>query len=126
MLSTMWTLQGDPAQALGLATAAFQQAGFTVAPGEDGWSGRAEVGSSMGRFLGGGFVRRHIVDYSVISAADGNWQFVLTPAMSGASGGALGMSKAKKEQQALVDALTNAFMGYGLFLSVYDGVPGQQ
>ena len=111
MLSTMWTLQGDPAQALGLATAAFQQAGFTVAPGEDGWSG---------------FVRRHIVDYSVVSAADGNWQFVLTPAMSGASGGALGMSKAKKEQQALVDALTNAFMGYGLFLSVYDGVPGQQ
>ncbi len=92
------TTTGEPTAVLHTALTSLQGLGYGVTPDASGWGGRAEVGSAVGRVLLGGFSRRMIVDYSLSQGpAEGQWQLTLVPAMTGASGGALGLSKAKKE-----------------------------
>lgn len=91
--------------------------GYTVTPGADGWSGHAEVGSSAGRALGGGFVRRMILDFRLTQGtAPNTTQVVITTAMSGWSGGALGASKAKKEWASVSQTVGQALYQSGLIV----------
>ena len=60
-----WTTTADAGAVLTTVGTALQSLGYTVTANADGWSGRAEVGSKVGRALAGGFVRRMIVNYQV-------------------------------------------------------------
>ena len=104
-----WTTTADAAGALTTVGTALQSLGYTVTPNDDGWSGKAEVGSKVGRALGGGFVRRMIVDYQLTQGAQPDTSLVqITPAMSGIGGGALGISKAKKEMASIGETVHGA------------------
>jgi len=108
----------DAAGALHTANGALASIGYAITPGADGWSARAEVGSAAGRLVGGGFVRRMIVDVQVTQGSQpGTSRVVVTPAMSGWSGGALGVSKAKKEMQNIHSTVGQALHQAGLLAS---------
>lgn len=104
----------DATTVLNTALGALQSFGYTITP-TDQWSGRAEVGSSSGRALGGGFSRRMIVDYRIAAGADqSSTQMVITPAMTGWSGGLMGVSKAKKEMESIWTTVGGALHSAGL------------
>lgn len=105
---------GDPATVVAITGQQLASLGYSVTPGPDGWSGVAEVGNAVGRALGGGFVRRMKVTYG-ITQGYGPGESVLTvaPAMSGLSGGALGVSKAKKEMTSIHERLGGALVDHG-------------
>lgn len=108
------TTQGDPAAILQTAGGALSQLGYTVTPDGSGWAGRAEVGSSAGRVLLGGFSRRMILDYSITQGlAEGQWQLIVAPGMTGASGGLIGVNKAKKEMASVATTITEALRTAG-------------
>ncbi len=106
---------GDPAAVVVVAEEQLAGLGFKLTRQPDGWSGTAEVGSSVGRALGGGFVRRMKLSWSV-SAGPTPGVHVLTvaSAMSGMSGGALGVSKARKEMDAVRGAVGGTLQQQGL------------
>ena len=67
------------------------------------------MGSKVGRALAGGFVRRMIVNYQVGQGVQPETSEVqIAPAMSGIGGGALGISKAKKEMASIAQAVHGA------------------
>ncbi|HBX10288.1 hypothetical protein [Candidatus Neomicrothrix sp.] len=104
-----WTTTADAGAVLTTVGTALQSLGYTVTPNADGWSGRAEVGSKVGRALAGGFVRRMIVNYQVGQGVQPETSEVqIAPAMSGIGGGALGISKAKKEMASIAQAVHGA------------------
>lgn len=109
-----WTTTADAAGALNSMGTALQSLGYTVTPNEDGWSGTAEVGSKVGRALAGGFVRRMIVNYQVSQGVQPDTMVAqIAPAMSGIGGGALGMSKAKKEMASIAETVHGALSANG-------------
>ncbi|MFV0427732.1 MAG: hypothetical protein ACK5KU_11965 [Beutenbergiaceae bacterium] len=105
-----WNVANSPANVMQALGVSLSSLGYTVSPGSDGWSGRAEVGSSTNRILAGGFARRMIIDYTMTSA-ENSVQLHLRPGMTGWSGGLMGMSRAKKDYaqacQAVHQALQN-------------------
>lgn len=108
-------LSGDPTAMIGIAEQQLAGLGYSVARNADGWSGEAEVGSAVGRALGGGFVRRMKLTYFVAQGpAQGYWVLTITPAMSGAGGGVLGVSKAKKEMASVYGAVTGGLAQAGI------------
>jgi len=110
----IFTAVGDPAAIVGIAGQQLASLGYSVTPGPDGWSGEAEVGSAVGRVLGGGFVRRMKVGYSVTQGpVEGQWVLAVNPGMSGAGGGALGMSKSKKEMASIAQGIGTALAQQG-------------
>lgn len=110
----IFTTVGDPASVVALAGQQLGSLGYTVTPGPDGWSGEAEVGNAVVRALAGGFSRRMKVTYAVTQGyTDGQWVLTISPAMTGASGGALGMSKAKKEMASITDGIGGALVSHG-------------
>lgn len=113
MANTVWKLQGDHAQAVGQCQSALTALGYSVVLDQDGWGGAAEVGSVAGRMLLGGFARRNKVTFRVYQDESGP-ALALAPAMTGASGGALGLAKANKEHQQVVTAVTGALETNGL------------
>ena len=109
-----FTAVGDPAAVVALAGQHLASLGYTVTPGPDGWSGTAEVGNAVVRALAGGFSRRMKVSYAVTQGhAEGQWLLTIAPTMSGASGGALGMSKAKKEMASIGETVGGALAQHG-------------
>lgn len=110
----IFTTVGDPAAVVALAGQQLTALGYTVTPGADGWSGEAEVGSKVGRALVGGFVRRMKVDYAVTQGyTEGQWVLTISPGMSGMGGGALGVSKSKKEMASIFDGVGAALAQHG-------------
>jgi hypothetical protein len=104
----------DAAAVLSTTLGAIQSLGFTVNP-VDEWSGQAEVGSKAARALGGGFARRMVVSYQLSGGADqSSTRMVITPAVSGWSGGAMGASKAKKEMESIWSTVGGALHQAGL------------
>lgn len=103
------TVGGDPAAVVGITDQQLSGLGYRVTRGADGWSGEAEVGSKVGRAVGGGFVRRMKVTFVVAQGpAAGQWVLTVAPAMSGIGGGAIGLSKAKKEMTSIYQGLSGA------------------
>ena len=51
-----WTTTADAGAVLTTVGTALQSLGYTVTPNADGWSGTADVGSKVGRAIGGGEV----------------------------------------------------------------------
>jgi hypothetical protein len=91
--------------------------GYSIVPHTDGWGGRAEVGSAGMRVLIGGFARRMIVDFRVAQGDSPNTtQAIITPAMTGAAGGLIGVSKAKTELQTIHQAVGGALYHAGLLV----------
>jgi hypothetical protein len=110
----IFSTAGDPASVVATAGRQLASLGYTVTAGPDGWSGEAEVGSKVGRAIGGGFVRRMKVTYAVTQGHEPNqWILNITPGMTGASGGAIGMSKAKKEMKSIADSVGGALTQLG-------------
>lgn len=110
----IFTAVGDPASVVALAGQQLGSLGYTVTPGADGWSGEAEVGNAVVRALAGGFSRRMKVSYAVTQGyTEGQWVLTISPGMSGMSGGALGMSKAKKEMASITDSVGGALAQHG-------------
>lgn len=104
---------GDPSMALAVTTQAMQSLGYRITPNQDGWSGRAQVGSKAARALAGGFSRRMVVDFSVAQNGPG-LVVTIAPAVSGWSGGALGASKVKKELAGLQQAVGSNLQQAGM------------
>ena len=68
----------------------------------------------MGRAIGGGFVRRMIVNYQLTQGVQPDTTVAqIAPAMSGIGGGALGMSKAKKEMASIAETVHGALAANG-------------
>lgn len=112
--SIVLSIGGDPGAALAVTGQALSSLGYTVEPGPDGWSGAAEVGSAAMRAMVGGFARRMKVTYSLTQGhAAGAWVVTVSPAMSGMSGGAIGVSKARKEMTQISDTLRAALSQSG-------------
>lgn len=110
----IFTAVGDPAAIVALAGQQLASLGYTVTPGDDGWSGAAEVGNAVVRALAGGFSRRMKVTYAITQGyVEGQWVLTIAPAMSGASGGALGMSKAKKEMASITESVGGLLHQHG-------------
>ena len=109
-----WTTTADAGAVLTTVGTALQSLGYTVTPNADGWSGVAEVGSKVGRAFGGGFVRRMIVNYQLSQGVAPDTTVAhIAPAMSGISGGAMGMSKAKKEMASIAETVYAALAANG-------------
>lgn len=114
-----WTTTSDAGAVLNTLGTALQSLGYTVNPNADGWSGQAEVGSKVGRVLAGGFVRRMIVNYQVSQGVQPDTSVAqIAPAMSGIGGGALGMSKAKKEMASIAETVHAALNANGLLAQI--------
>jgi hypothetical protein len=108
----------DSAAVLSTIGSALASLGYSVTPHPDGWGGRAEVGSAAVRFLAGGFSRRMIVEYRLTQGDQpGVTRVVISPAMTGMSGGALGVSKAKKEMNNIHQTVGGALSQAGLLAS---------
>lgn len=106
---------GDPSNAVATVGSSLSTLGYKVEPSPDGWSGRASVGSAAARALAGGFTRRMVVGYLVSQGPSPEvFHVVITPAVSGWSGGALGASKAKKELEKIRAAVGGAFQQQGI------------
>lgn len=102
----------DPAAAKPVVTQALEAQGFDVAWTDD-WSAVAEIGSSKGVALAGGF-RPHIrLQVSVTAADEGAWVQVVQ-ATTGAAGGLLGLSKTKKAWKATTESVATALGGSSL------------
>ena len=109
-----WATTADAGAVLTTVGTALQSLGYTVTPNADGWSGTAEVGSKVGRAIGGGFVRRMIVNYQLTQGVQPDTTVAqIAPAMSGIGGGALGMSKAKKEMASIAETVHGALAANG-------------
>lgn len=109
-----WTTGPDAAAVLDIVRTTLESQGYTVTVDESGWSGRAEVGSKVGRALAGGFVRRMVLDFTIQQGEPGTNRLVIAPATSGWSGGALGASKAKKEMTAVASGVHQGLAARGL------------
>jgi hypothetical protein len=109
-----WTTTDDAAAVLNTVGGALASLGYTVTPNADGWTGTAEVGSKAARFLAGGFARRNIINYQVSQGVQPETCVVqIVPAMSGISGGAIGVSKAKKEMASVAETVHGALSANG-------------
>ena len=105
---------GDPVAIVAITGDRLASLGYSVTPGPDGWGGQAEVGNAVARAIGGGFTRRMKVTYALTQGySPGQWLLTIAPAMSGASGGALGMSKAKKEMRSIAEAVAMGLTQFG-------------
>ena len=105
------------AAVLSVIGGALASLGYTMTPHSDGWGARAEVGSAASRVLAGGFARRMIVDFRVTQGYEpGTTASVITPAMTGMSGGLIGMNKAKKEMQSIHQTVGGALAAAGLLV----------
>ena len=62
-------------------------------------------GSALGRIAGGGFVNRRKYHVTVTSMGDGVVHASIVSAMSGVSGGGLGVMKERKQRRRLVEKL---------------------
>ncbi len=110
----IFTAVGDPAAVVAIAGQQLANLGYTITLGADRWSGEAEVGSKVGRVLAGGFVRRMKVTYAVTQGyTDGQWVLTISPGMSGMGGGALGVSKSKKEMTSIYESVAEALARHG-------------
>ena len=115
MEHVMFRTAADGGAVLSTIGSALASMGYSVKPYPDGWSGRAEVGSAAARFLLGGFSRRMIVEYRLTQGDQpGSTHAVITPAMTGLSGGAIGYSKAKQEMQNIHQTVGAALFQAGL------------
>lgn len=114
MDTILWPITGDTTTVLPTASTALQSIGYKVSPTEDQWTLNAEVGSAIGRALGGGFVRRNKVAIGVFTGSDGATYLRLEPQMTGMSGGAMGLQRAKKEHEKLRTALGSHLHNAGL------------
>jgi hypothetical protein len=68
-------------------------------------NGTYGTGSSVGRAIAGGFVKRAKYDVRVSPTEDGSIQAGVTSAMSGAYGGAIGVLKERKQRARFVEDL---------------------
>lgn len=110
-----WTVSNNAQAVMETLGATLTSLGYTVTPGADGWSGRAEVGSSTSRFWAGGLARRMIVDYAVSQGQQSETLVLhVKPGMSGISGGLIGMSRAKKDYAQVCSAMHEALGGQQL------------
>ena len=78
----------------------------------------------VGRALAGGFVRRMKVTYAVTQGyTDGQWVLTISPGMTGMGGGALGVSKSKKEMVSIYESVAEALARHG-HVAVPQGIQG--
>ena len=120
----IFTAVGDPAAVVAIAGQQLANLGYTVTLGADRWSGEAEVGSKVDRALAGGFVRRMKVTYAVTQGyTDGQWVLTISPGMTGMGGGALGVSKSKKEMVSIYESVAEALARHG-HVAVPQGIQG--
>jgi hypothetical protein len=87
----------------GLVERFFVSSGFLLRTGTS-QQGTYETGSSGGRLIGGGFVKRQIYNVT-ISGADGNVHASVASGMSGASGSLLGIVREKQSRKTVTAAL---------------------
>lgn len=113
-LMRFWTA-GDPQVAIGHLVGQLQAYDFRITPNPDGYSGSAEVGSAAKRALLGGFARRNKLEYR-LSQSPVPEQFILEVqiTMTGAGGGAIGYTKAKRENRDLYGAIWNTLHHTGV------------
>lgn len=100
----VWQINADPTQVVAATQDALQSLGYRVTTNPDGFSGRAEVGSAVARALVGALVKRHKVDFTIVSGPSGP-ELLLTPAMKGWSGGAVGLARSNKDHAKAVAAV---------------------
>jgi hypothetical protein len=114
MANIALTVTGDAGLALHTLMAELTEMGYTVTPDPGGWGGSAEVGSAVGRALLGGFSRRMKLGFNLSQGYLPNqYLVVVEPKMSGASGGAIGVSRAKKEITEVQERLVLRFAAAG-------------
>ncbi len=85
--------------------------GYTLESGTP-TSGRYGLGSSSGRFLGGGFVKRSLYDISIASTGDAV-QISLASAMTGWSGSAVGAVREQQGRKDFLAKLQTHLLPYG-------------
>ena len=102
----------DPTAARPTVAQALEGQGFTVTWTDD-WTAEAVIGSKAGVALAGGFKPHIRLQASFTAAEQGAWVQV-AQTTTGATGGALGLSKTKKKWRATVDALTGDLQSAGL------------
>jgi len=96
----------DPVAAKPVVTQSLEGQGFEVA-WSDEWSAQAEIGSSKGVALAGGFKPHIRLQVSVTASSEGAWLQV-AQTTTGAAGGLLGLSKTKKAWKATMESITSA------------------
>ncbi len=95
---------------------AFEVNGFKI-NWDGNRKGKAEKGSKGANIMLGALATHYVVDFEISGTADsGNVRLIKTG--SGASGGLLGMRKANKQFDQLVDTLADWFKQQGTFVAV--------
>jgi len=80
-------------------------------------AGRAEKGSKGANVLLGALATHHVIDFEIFPSPQGG-VLRLVKTGSGASGGLLGMRKANKEFEKIVDMIAGWFKNQGSLLDV--------
>ena len=96
---------------------AFSVNGFTVQM-VTASAGRAEKGSKGANVLLGALATHHVIDFEIHPFPPQGGVLRLIKTGSGASGGLLGMRKANKEFEKLVEVMAGFFQQHGLLLEV--------
>jgi len=112
-----YLLAGDPVVARNTVEHALVARKFRVA-WADPWTGSAERGSKVGNMLAGAFAQYMRVDIRLVDAGNGLTTVRVSKASTGAMGGALGVSKTRKNLASLRAELEAVFAGAGVLRGV--------
>ena len=115
-------LVGDPTTARNTVENALVARGFHLA-WSDPWTGIAERGSKTLNAFAGAFAQYMRVDVELRDAGSGQTTFRLSKGSTGAMGGVLGVSKTRKNMQALRTELEQTFTQAGVLrgLQAHEG-----
>jgi len=110
------SFKASPSEIQAIVQQAFSIGGFQVQM-VTASAGRAEKGSKGANVLLGALATHHVIDFEIFPSPQGGI-LRLVKAGSGASGGLLGMRKANKEFEKIVEVLASWFKNQGSLLEV--------